>query len=699
MSVPKIDVSQAFLDKFAQDLEKLTLDAAYKVVPKTESQIPAFQRQGFLEKLGHTRKKWFKRFFVLRDSYLLSYNLDKSELTVEPRGCIHLAHSKVMELEHPSKVCFIVITNDKEEYEFSVGTKEERLAWMKDLQIARMITHGNMVKLAVENKCIADEKGLGDITVNKSASALGIFANQEYVRSTPMVGGCEGWLMTPGFNVISSRSGGVFTSKVKWLKGYVVLRDSHILLFRSGDTMSKPRGCMYLVGSTVETLEIEEKGQFAFLVKSHHCGDLIELAADSEQTRTRWMNAVKIGSRITYRDFKLLLKEHELLANTRLPAPPRPPSDDTTEPEPEPVEQPAPVAIQPLINDEHDIQGKQLDPGATQPYTREGHPILRNPDGKLIDSKSGLEMDPREPRFSQTGQQLDPFNRPLPAGAQAMYTQDGQPIGVGVDGQHYLADGTVVSRTDLHYDSEGNQLPQHVVDAADAIVTNVNIAIKVRAHLAGDGQQTEAVDQLGRTFRDMNADHNGMIVNADGVKVSLKTARVMDRDNKEFTDFETHRNKDIKTHRDQGTVPFQERKGKLAIVVEDEENGTTEIGSIDISEGMVLSDIRQAIEDQMVGTSEFVFLSNSLPLSENEEGLKYALADGNRIVIRHRNELSSLHAKEARARADQMKNYEDQKKREAEQFHKILSAIQTGTYLKPVKKPMPTDDTPQEAAE
>jgi len=670
-SVPKIAV-----DKFAADLEKLALDPAYKTVPKTELQIPAFQRQGFMEKLGHTRKKWFKRFFVLRDSFLLAYNLEKSELTVEPRSCVALGHSKIQELDHPTKICFLITTTTKEEYEFSVATVEERAAWMKDLQISRMVTHANMVKLAVENQCIADEKGLTDAVRDKSTSALSVFANQEYIRQTPMVGGSEGWLHTPGFNIVSAKGGsGMFSVKVKWFKGYVVLRDSHLLLFRTGDTMSKPRGCMYLVGTTIEALDSAEKAMYGFCVRSTNCGDLIELATDSDESRTRWMNAMKIGTRVTYRDFKLLLKEHELLSATK------------TEGKAEAAGE---AAAAPLIQEEVDILGKQLDPGAVQPYTKDGNPILRDPDGNSIDSKDGRKVEAREPRFAQGGQELDPFNRPLPPGAQAMFTGEGAPIGVGVDGSHYLPDATVIEKTDPHFDRDGNQLSQEVVDAASGVVSSVNIAIKVRTQLQADGQAAEAVDQLGRTFRDMNADAKGMITNADGQKVSMATARVMERDTKEFTDFATHRMKDNKTHRDQGTVPFHERKGKLSILCEDEDSPPKEIATIDVEDGMCLGDIRPVIAGQMLNT-DFVFLSNQLPLSEQEEKSHYALAAGDKIMIRPRSEFKTITATTTHAKADKMKTYQDDKDQERGEFERILKSIQDGTYLKPVKKDMPSE--------
>eukprot|EP00299_Pterocystis_sp_00344_P017928 c8974_g1_i2.p1 GENE.c8974_g1_i2~~c8974_g1_i2.p1 ORF type:complete len:694 (+),score=169.59 c8974_g1_i2:41-2122(+) len=682
MSVPKLNVSAGALDRFSHDLEKLTLDAAFKAVPKTDAKIPAFQRQGFMEKLGHTRKKWFKRFFVLRDSFLLSYNLDKSELTVQPRASIHLAHSKIMPVDSGNKICFVIIAADKEEYEFAVQSEEERKGWLKDLQIARMINHSNMVKLAVENSCIAEAKGLTEVTKDKSTSSLTIFSNPEYIRQTPSVGGAEGWLYTPGFNTLSNQPSGIFSSKAKWFKAFFILRDSHLMMFKSGDSVSKPRSCMYLVGTVVEPLETEER--YGFVLRSANCGDLVELAAETEALRLRWTNALKIGARVTYRDFKLLLKEHELISSVSV-TPRGAPAEATEGAEGEEQVPTAAPSAGPMLHDESDILGNQLDPGAVQPYTAEGNPILRSPEGKLVDSMTGQEISPMDPRFSENGQQLDPFNRPLPPGAQPMFTSEGIPIGVGIDGSHYLPDGTVVEKDQAHFDSTGKQLEKEVIDAADGIAVNVSIAIQVRAQLAVEGTSAEVVDHLGRTFRDMNADAQGMVVNADGDKIPIKTARVLDRDNKEIVDFQTFRNKENKTHRDQGTVPFTERTGKLTILVEDEDSPAKEIGNVEVQGGMSLSDLRHAIESEIV-QDDFVFVSDSLPLSAAEEKAKYALAVGETVTIRPRNRIGGMTSKATHAKLEQMRLYELEKQKEAEKFRNIMAAIQSGTFLKHSKK-------------
>jgi hypothetical protein len=97
MSVPKLNVPQSKLDKLADDLKKLEVQTVVQL--GGGAAIPAFQKQGYLEKLGHNRSKWFKRFFVLRDSFLLSYNLQKSDFTVEPRAAVHLGNATIQLVE------------------------------------------------------------------------------------------------------------------------------------------------------------------------------------------------------------------------------------------------------------------------------------------------------------------------------------------------------------------------------------------------------------------------------------------------------------------------------------------------------------------------------------------------------------------------------------------------------------------------
>eukprot|EP00300_Choanocystis_sp_HF-7_P030162 c38929_g1_i1.p1 GENE.c38929_g1_i1~~c38929_g1_i1.p1 ORF type:complete len:695 (+),score=134.23 c38929_g1_i1:60-2087(+) len=667
MSVPKLDMSQTSLDKFAQDLEKLKLDAPYKVVTDADLAVPSFQRQGYLEKLGHSRKKWFKRFFVLRDSFLLSYNLDKSELTVEPRSCVHLANCKIQEFEHGNKPCISLTSMDKDQFMFGCATDEERKAWLKDIQIARTITHTNMVKLSVENQYIAEKKYVDRVTQQKSTSALAIFSNNQYIRKTPIVGGAEGWLFTPGFNAAFNTGQG---SKVKWTKHYFILRDSHLLMFRGGDVLTKPRGCMYLVGTQTEPLEqSEDKSLFVFVCRSDECGDMIELACSSEKARLRWISALRIGARVTYRDFKLLLKEHELLLAYT--------SDDKKT---EILGQ-----VPSFAQDEVDIQGRQLDPGVVQAYSQEGAPILRDPDGKLVDAMTGEIVEPIQPRFDEGGQQLDPFNRPLPEGALPMFTSDKTPIGVGPDGKHYLPDGTVVPHTDPHYDANGNRLPQEVIDKALGIASQLDVAIKVRAHLKGEGESDEAVDALGRTFRQLN-EENGMIINADGDKVPIHTARVLDRDDKTLVDYKTYREKKSQTHRDQGTTPIEEQAGVVTISMESEDDHAKEVCTLEVEQGATLKDLRLMIVAELPNT-DFVFLVDSLPLMKFEESNRLALSLGTEILIRPRKGISvSNQAKPFAKKIQSIHVYEQQKLQERSEFEDVMKRIQTGNFLKPLNR-------------
>merc|ERR1712226_1575434 len=123
-----------------------------------------------------------------------------------------------------------------------------------------------------------------------------------------------------------------------------------------------------------------------------------------------------------------------------------------------------------------------------------------------------------------SGQQLDPFNRPLPPGAVPMFDSKGQAIGVGPDKKHYLLDGTEVPAGASHFGADGKEISSDVVKAADAIATDINVAIKVREKLKMDNTNPEAVDALGRTFRASN-DEGGTLLNADGVEVPLASAR------------------------------------------------------------------------------------------------------------------------------------------------------------------------------
>jgi hypothetical protein len=70
----------------------------------------------------------------------------------------------------------------------------------------------------------------------------------QYIKSTPIIGGAEGWLQTPGFCVPGSKG--------NLKKQFFMLKDSHVLMFNGGDELKKPRGAMYLVGTSCREMEV-----------------------------------------------------------------------------------------------------------------------------------------------------------------------------------------------------------------------------------------------------------------------------------------------------------------------------------------------------------------------------------------------------------------------------------------------------------
>lgn len=667
--VPKLNVTQAKLDRLAQDLDKLELSPVVKAAEGAQP-VPTFQRQGYLEKLGHTRRKWFKRFFVLRDSFLLSYNLQKSDYTVEPRACVHLGNSKIQLLQHGERQhCFFVTTMEKDQFLFASVSDEERQAWIKDIEVARTITHANMVKLAVENQCLAEEKGVASVTRDRSTSALALFSNNEYIKNTPLTGGAEGWLRTLGFNPDFSKNSGTFKAKKANLKKcYFMLRDSHLLMFNGGDILTKPRGVMYLVGTTTEMTDNDE-GLFRFICRSKQCGDLIELVASSEKQRMRWCQALKIGARVTYPDFKLLLKEHELLASVTMTpraAPPSAPNKPSGK-----LEAPPP----PMLAEDIDIQGQQLDPATQQPYDEAGNPLLRNPDGKLVNTE-GTILPAKTPRFGASGQQLDPFNRPLPPGAVPMFSADGDAIGVGPDGKHYLPDGTEVAGDAAHFDADGNQLNADIVGAAKQISGDVSVAIKVRNRLKGEGAAPEAVDALGRTFRGTH-NEDGTLVNADGDTVPLKSARHVESSTGELVAYDAAKEQAVDGVRTL-TIKLDE---------DGDEDEQREIGSVEIRSNTTMRDVRGMIGEELAADfPDFVFLVNQVQMLRYEELDKLASACLPEVVVRGK-ELKKVEKPPTKfnKKVESMLVQDELKKKEKNEFEEIMAKVRQGQFLKSVK--------------
>jgi hypothetical protein len=96
--------------------------------------------------------------------------------------------------------CFMVVTETQDEYVFVAPSAEECMDWIKDIQVASTVTHSKIVKLAVENGCLMEEKGLLHADDNSGFGELTIFSNTMYVGKTPVTGGMEGWLRTKGVN-------------------------------------------------------------------------------------------------------------------------------------------------------------------------------------------------------------------------------------------------------------------------------------------------------------------------------------------------------------------------------------------------------------------------------------------------------------------------------------------------------------------
>lgn len=693
MEVPKLAVPKTKLEKLADDLAKLSGPDTVNVTGGG-APVPTFQRQGYLEKLGHTRLKWFKRFFVLRDSFMLAYNLQKSDYTVEPRAAIHLGNSTITMCEHNGKeFCFMIETQQRDKFLFSAESPSDRDVWMQDLETSSQVTHANMVKLAVENQCLAEEKGAGAVALENSTSALAIFSNEEYIQNTPITGGAEGWLRTAGFNPDEERPNekGSFRKKGKkeLTKCYFILRDSHLLMFNGGDILTKPRGVMFLLGTNVvENSDRGGDGDYHFTVKSPECGDEIELVASSNKIRTRWCQALRVGSRVTYPDLKLLMREHELLASV------------TMTPRAAPVITPAvaPVAknekgFNPIITTtDTDLQGEQLDPGVQQAYDAQGNPILRNPEGKLVTFADEQVSKPEEilpstPRYNASGQQLDPFNRALPPGAVPMFTKDGTPIGVGPDGQHYLPDGSVVEKSADHYDVDGKKLDNNTVVAADAVSTDLNVAIKVRTKMKGDGSTAQAVDALGRTFREgfdeKSMDGATTIKNADGVDVPLASARRLESSTGALQGGDTAAAA-AAAKRDEGTKKASEEK--LKVMVEDEDGNEKELGVVEVSHNTTLSGVRSQIHSEVaLEFPDFVFLFNGVPMMRYEERDKLAIACMPEVFIRGK-ELKKVTAKKFSKKVEALLAKQDEEKETENEFMAMMKRVREGKQLKSTKQ-------------
>jgi hypothetical protein len=664
MSVPSLNIktdklsanSKAKIEALQADLSKLDMESS--VALSSQSTIPTFQRQGYLEKLGHTRHKWFKRFFVLRDSVMLSYNLAKSDFTTEPRSAVHLGNCKVVCCSpgtNDRDFCFSVLTETGDQFLFSATSEVERQAWVDDILVARQVTHANMVKIAVENQCLAEEKGLASGQRDASTDSLTVFSNPSYVQDTPLTGGMEGWLSTTGFNVQGEAG---FLKKTTWKRNYFMLRDSHLLMFHAGDILSKPRGVMYLVGTVTEVQEDASDVPFRFIVRSRTCGDMIELAASSHKSMMRWKQALTVASRVTYPDYRLLEKERQLLASIVLT--PRAPTPRGPGGTPELQTPPS------VLDEEVDIQGNPLPPGAVQPYDETGVPYLRRPDGMLVDINTGKVLPPTAPRFSADGEPLDSFNRPLPPNAVPMFSSEGKPIGVGPDGQHYTADGAVISGE--KFDAQGKVLDSATVQAAEQVAPTIAVAMKVRAKLKGDDHVEEYVDPLGRAFKSTG----GEMVNQEGDVVPPTSARKIDVGGNMVSYEEVKKQEAAK--------PKDEKK-TLNVKMESEV-GEVDLGTVEVSGDQTLANVRSAIASDL-NVPEFVFMLNGVPLTKLEEKSRLAIKM-DELYIRGQELKTEAPAKKITAKVAVIQREQEQKQNEESEFLDIMAKVKSGQFLRSV---------------
>jgi len=672
MSIPTLNIraekltdnSKAKLEALQADLSKLGLESS--VALSSQSSIPTFQRQGYLEKLGHTRHKWFKRFFVLRDGFLLSYNLAKSDFTTEPRSAIHLGNCKVSCCSPGSndrENCFSVLTETGDQFLFCATSEVERKAWVDDIMIARGVTHASMVKLAVENQCLADEKGLaGGNSREQSTDTLAIFSNPVYVQETPLTGGMEGWLSTTGFNV--ANDSGSFVKKTTWKRNYFMLRDSHLLMFHAGDILSKPRGVMYLVGTNCELLDDESDTPFRFSVRSKTCGDMIELAASSHKSMMRWKQALTVGSRVTYPDYRLLEKERQLLAAVVLT--PRAPTPRGPGGKPEITTAPS------VLDEEVDIQGNPLPPGAVQPYDANGVPYLRRPDGMLVDINSGSVLAANAPRFSADGEPLDGFNRPLPPNAVAMFNADGKAIGVGPDGMHYTPDGEHVKSNDDHFDADGKKLDSDTIRAADDVAPTIKVAMTVRAKLKGEDTTNEVVDPLGRAFQVSG----NTLTNQEGEVVAPSSARRVDVGG-QMVSYE-----EVKKQEEAAKAPKPEEVTKSLNVKMENQEGEVDLGTVEVNGAQTLANVRSSIASSL-DVPEFVFLLNGVPLTKLEEKTRLAIKM-DELVIRGQELKQEAPEVKFTTKVASMIREQDHKHQEESDFMDIMAKVKSGGFLRSV---------------
>lgn len=296
------------------------------------------------------------------------------------------------------------------------------------------------------------------------------------------------------------------------------------------------------------------------------------------------------------------------------------------------------------------------------------------------------EIAPATPRFNASGQQLDPFNRALPPGAVPMFTNDGVPIGVGPDGQHYLPDGTVVAPDAAHFDVDGKTLASDKVKAADAISQDLNVAIKVRTKLKGDGTTAEAVDALGRTFRDgydeKSMDGAQLIKNADGDMVPLASARRIEAGTGNLQDADAA----VAAAAAKREAAEKAAEQQLTVMVEDEDGEEKELGKVEVEHNSTLANVRTLIQaDIELDFPDFVFLFNGVPMLRYEERDRLAVACLPEVFIRGK-ELKKVAPKKFTKKVQQLNASQEAAAEVENEFMAMMRRVREGKHLKNTKQ-------------
>lgn len=473
-------------------------------------------REGPLEERLYQKTKFVRRWFVLRDSFLFCYETEESS-RIEPRFCIPLAESKIgscpKQVDH--EYCFMVLCGTY----FNVmasQTDSEKTVWLKDLNYAKFVTHENLANLAHFNRlsirAIPDAAEQEKTRAHFEQAEYGRLGETEYVHEVPGGGGMEGFLTCPGLKIMESSrtSRSAMYSKdlrAQWKSLYFVLKDSHLLIYDlldHSDLITEPKTVLYM-GGNVRVVQQHDESEnpddendttpvrFYFsVVNMDNEAEAVAVYANTDAERTRWMNALKASALVTTRNVLMAAVDKETI-----------------------------TVKADISATEYDLQGTLLDPMCVQPYDDAQKPLYRHPDGRLVTRDlQPVDMDAK--RFSKGGQPLDPYHRPLPPNAVAMFAQKPkEPIGVGVDGKHYAyPSGREFTASDPHYDYEGQKIAEDTVKAAEQIVPALKTACLVRSAIL-TREKHPLFDAFGRRIR-KTRDHK--LMTAEGLELGPNAA-------------------------------------------------------------------------------------------------------------------------------------------------------------------------------